>query len=813
MSTTLETSSITPPADKYYNMKQFINTVRDYVQTKGEDSANLLNRHLQLISVTIDLSTFDPHTNIVAEFFVSLHELLSIIEPGSLLAWCCVNVLSAACKNSAARRALIHTYQFLPLLSRLLGNQLTDEKKLRLLTLMQELTCGIKISWQIPHLPHLMFTLTRWIESGEEEIVTLSLAVLVNLCYKNLPAVYTLSRCVDIKKFIRICTPLKGLKIEVNVCKLLIILDYMNGKVPEEAFLKLIEVTFKSLIEAFKARDSILLRHVVEFFLDMWDQNNYVKVLQNYTDYDKEIDNLISELEVTCQGGSGDVFLDNGPECIMLSFQFLHFVIKLREPNLPSLNSRLIQLALNWIQVDTVCSEALAILRTVAVNTNEDTCSILDPFINCLPMFLLAIANGEEEEMSFTLENNKRLCSLMELLRALMKSDSTKDRVVSVLKEDLFVKIFMPFIGCSSPRTRASNVNTGSSEAILLYVNAIALIYELLKYNERWIIFFADLLQHKQIHMVLAQALYEGSKETKALVLGMTAGPHFPINEIALAMNELQPLLHTETKFQNNRNPSMDDNLCFPMMSVTQVERLDEIMNKMKEIFDQNNIINISTSDVMELYEYKLATMSHAERAALASVEAASLRCTHLQHRTAQLTAELSRLHQLLLHTQQRHEETVKAKETAISNNKHLQELIDTEKNRYATQLSLKDMTIAEKTQELEKIVKKLNTIEEEKIILQTNYDELKKVVPKLEEDVTKKEKLLEKNEILLMKSNNEIGGLKSVVSQLEKQIKQTENELMTKISDLTVVSKDLNNCKSILSTITQLTKTQYSKK
>lgn len=80
------------------------------------------------------------------------------------------------------------------------------EKKTRLLTLMQELSCGIKISWQIPHLQHLMSTLTRWINTEVDrnnDIVSLSLGVLVNLCYKNLPAVYTLTKCVDIKNFIR----------------------------------------------------------------------------------------------------------------------------------------------------------------------------------------------------------------------------------------------------------------------------------------------------------------------------------------------------------------------------------------------------------------------------------------------------------------------------------------------------------------------------------------------------------------------------------------------------------------------------------
>lgn len=62
-----------------------------------------------------------------------------------------------------------------------------------------------------------MLTLTKWVESNEEEIVTLSLGVLVNLCYKNLPAIYTLSRCVDIKSFVRICLPLQVKQIGIII--------------------------------------------------------------------------------------------------------------------------------------------------------------------------------------------------------------------------------------------------------------------------------------------------------------------------------------------------------------------------------------------------------------------------------------------------------------------------------------------------------------------------------------------------------------------------------------------------------------------
>lgn len=75
----------------------------------------------------------------------------------------------------------------------------------------------------------------------------------------------------------------------------------------------------------------------------------------------------------------------------------------------------------------------------------------------------------------------------------------------------------------------------------------------------------------------------------------------------------------------------------------------------------------------MELYEYKLAAMGHAERAAMASVDAASQRCVYLQHRTAQLTDELSRLHQLLFRTQQCHEEAVKNQNMLTENNKELE--------------------------------------------------------------------------------------------------------------------------------------------
>jgi hypothetical protein len=83
------------------------------------------------------MGIFDPGSSVAAEFYVSLHELMSALEPRSGLIWCAIGVLQHACRNPAARHALIHTYKFAPILTRLLGADLIQDKRVRVLQLLQ----------------------------------------------------------------------------------------------------------------------------------------------------------------------------------------------------------------------------------------------------------------------------------------------------------------------------------------------------------------------------------------------------------------------------------------------------------------------------------------------------------------------------------------------------------------------------------------------------------------------------------------------------------------------------------------------------
>ncbi|XP_044759623.1 uncharacterized protein LOC123317254 [Coccinella septempunctata] len=810
VSTTSRNSSVlstnSGPESKYYKMKKLVIAIKEYLQNSTEEIGSLVNRYLQALSVTIDLSIFDPHTNIASEFFVSLYELMNKIEPRSPFTWHCVDVLSNVCRNSAARSALIHTYQFLPSLSRVLGDQISTEKKIRLLKLMQDLTCGIKISWQIPHLPHLMITLAKWVENQDAEIVALSLGVIVNLCYKNLPAIYTLTSNVDMKKLMKICLKMKGPIAEAHACKLLIICDHINEMGPTRVLLKLVGITFTSMKKAFECRDHIVLRQLVEFYIDVEKQNHDQQNDELNEIYEREFRDLLGVLERTIastntEEGQGDIY--NLGECIALFFQFIHHLVETDMRCLKQFYPKFIQMSLNWVQSDVVSPQSIAILKAIAIRTSLEDTDILKPIGISLPVFLLCLESGSQDDEPSNTQHNKKIAALLELLRVLMKVDHLKSKILIEIKEETICKVFYPLLGDDSPRVRA----TCSEEAVGLYTHAVALVNELAKNCANWVSIRENLLQQRQIHYIISQALYCGSKEIKGLILEMASLPGFPNHNVAEAMSSMQNLVFL-TSPPPAKNSLIMNEISTPVLSVTQVEKLDSLMIKLKDMIANRNFVDISTSDVMELYEYKLASMGHAERAAMASVEAASERCTHLQHRMAQLTAEMNSLHQLLFHTQQRREELVKTKKELEEAVQMWTNSFEAEKGRckaVQSRLAQEEKKTAKLQEELDDTCKKLTEVVASKDQLEEQQTKLKHLVSKLEENCSRLEKNLLKKEEALKKSTSQNEDLKMRLGDLEQQLMQKNEILENKNEELHEALEDLKVTKQIIDTITKV--------
>lgn len=120
--------------------------------------------------------------------------------------------------------------------------------------------------------------------STEEDVVALSLGVLVNLCYKNLPAIYTLMRAVDSKAFVKTLLRVQRYNINTRVqcCKLFIVLEHIHREIPDKDILDFAYVTFSSLVTALKEKDVLLLRHTVDFFDDVRKNDHSRAILATY---------------------------------------------------------------------------------------------------------------------------------------------------------------------------------------------------------------------------------------------------------------------------------------------------------------------------------------------------------------------------------------------------------------------------------------------------------------------------------------------------------------------------------------------------
>lgn len=77
-------------------------------------------------------------------------------------------------------------------------------------------------------------------------------------------------------------------------------------------------------------------------------------------------------------------------------------------------------------------------------------------------------------------------------------------------------------------------------------------------------------------------------------------------------MKQLEPLILVQSinnnvlEITNKASPSYTGNEMTPLFSIAQVERLDMCLAKLKSTFEANQIADLSTSAIMELYEYKV---------------------------------------------------------------------------------------------------------------------------------------------------------------------------------------------------------------
>lgn len=791
--------------DKTQHLKSFIASASEYSRFRSEKSSSTLQRQLQILGVHTEFSVFDPDSSAAVEFYISLHELMAGLDTRSSLMWAALTVLQQACRNPSARIALIHTYKFTPILTRLLGSDLTPDKRIRVLQLLQELTYGIKISWQEAHLPFLISTLTQWIMGNEKEVVGLSLGILVNLCYKNLPAIYILMRCVDNKQFLRTVLSLQNENVntQVQVCKLLIILEHLSGDIPPSDIRNLIIATFATLKEAFKANDIFLLRHIIDFFNDVRNNNQSCEVLRNYDRYYESIEDVLLLFNEAPDGERAGLILD-----------FLHQLVSLQVPAVVPLYPRLVKVTVPWIETSLACTQSLCLIRSIIgdikqVSNNPVKDSVITQLEELLPVFILMLDFGKTEENTMTAETRIRLTALLQLLREMCSVKVLCEKLISSLNQMVLQKLFQEII---SSDIKESN-NIFQKDFIIFIVYAMAFVSELARHDSVWVKVFMDLLLHQQLLMVLAIGLYKGEENIKKEVLILTGSAGFPVESFALlakSLSDLEPagvvLSHGKLAIHSSTSDSQQD--LTPLFNVTQEGRLDEFIAKLEEALQTSEVKDIPMSTVMELYEYKLAALGHSERALHASLEAVNNHATHLQHRLAQMNAEANRMHQLLYHSQQCLESLQKEKRDISKMLESEKAAADQTHKNHVQELRTKQSAINELNSVNENFKRNLLALNEEKHNLEAKLKETQNQLVAASNQVTQYVAKIRLLEGKLKDQQGKLSDLTTEYAKLDEILRKTERLCQERENEGIQVKKANASLKMEITNLDTLVKT-----
>lgn len=787
---------------------------------------------MQVTSTTDDLSIFDPGSIIAEKFYVSLFNLTKTLESKTPLIWSVLDVLQHASYNLAARTALTHTYKFAPLLSRFLETNLTSEKRVKLLKLLQDLTYGVKIHWQEAHLPNLVSILIQWImQSQEDEIVTASLGILINLCYKNLPAIYTFLRTVNTKALHKLLVKRQASSINIRVqyCKLLIILEQTKNEIPEKIILEFVMMTFQNLSLALSQKDILSLKHVVEFFEDVRQNEHSKSALTIYSNYPQNIEKILQQLDGT-----------EDPECVALIMEFLLSSVKLKNPALTPMYLQYVQIAMTWVPVDRVASKALALLKTILIDSRRS--KIFDNLIGALDLSVLMLvminddenyaADGINGNGKRDIKINSKIAELMQLLQEMSKVSELQAQITEVFSEYKMRILLNPILEQDDIITENNwPENFFQDPSMALYIHALALTSDLAIQNSNWQALYSELMRKKQVQMMIALVLFTGEGEVKQKSLQLLASVGTPqecVPAIAKCMCEIEPLLVIQSKNGIAISVPVNNQINYQqqmsLLPWSQTDRVNAVLDELEDLSRENKINNVMTSTVMEFYEFKIAAMRQAEQANQASIEAADNLVTSLQHRLTQIIAESTRLREMLFYTQQKHDdlqiekarlntklqnvegETKKIHSSQIKEIQGLKKIVN-DKSLTIEQLSKRNKEIeAEST-------RKIRELEEEKLAAGENIkeltkenNELKRTLDKMENSVIRKRQILETKDKELVAAQEGISALKQENEQLMKQCKSYAQIISEKEETNQKLSGELNEFRGMRDMIYQLT-------
>ncbi|KAL9927455.1 uncharacterized protein ACN427_000715 [Glossina fuscipes fuscipes] len=746
-----------------------------YKNNKSDEALVLLNRSASLLSTAIQPQYFAPKNLEISKFFIDLHTVMSTLSNDSDALWSCIAVLQHCSRNLEAHKAIVEEYRFLPLLTFILKGTQTSDKLQRVLILIQELTFGIRITWEEPYLVVLLGQLVQIVyqtsEKGEDVQAQLALSILINICYKNFVVLFLFLRSVNISNFSK-CIKNYGML----ASKMCIILSD-DICVPDQNELHLfLRSSFKTIGECVKSWNVPHLRHVVEFLRDSRAHSGLEQAMLSYKNYCEDIEKLLDLLEernAVVDDGMNEDQRKQQQICMGLLFQLIAYIMELStlpdtggdENSIISLDSnipRIFEFLSTWLESDICGVNAINLLDTLVRLAKRE---LIAPRIARDPSLIIQLITASEKPEASPLQT----AAVLKLLISLLHHPKTEKLILTKITESYFDKILSSLLSVKlkMPDNSLSMAEVEKSILCLLLLINFAEIAKKAYFEK-----CCTLLQLPQVQNALARALINGNENVSAAVFHISQFEHFPQVEVAKHLSRLNsslasskaPSLPSDEQWCN-LNAVLKSQKAF--VSKEFEERLQALIETITQAQRNNQLNNLTTSQIIELFNYKIEKLSTSEENMQKRLEQASEEISHLKQRLNLQNAELERYHTMNFELHIKRESL----QTQCQDLKQQQDTLKRNMNNLMKKLS-------EQSENLQIAEKRLAVKISDMIVLQKNYSELKDQLQAKTEELDKLQTAAKENVIRIDKLKKTVAAYETDIKEKARHIDEKEREL-----------------------------------
>ncbi|XP_063602689.1 uncharacterized protein LOC134778745 isoform X2 [Penaeus indicus] len=732
------------------------------------------------------------------EFYVCLEQLLSSSDARSPLSWKVISLLAHICRSPTIRIALRDEIKLVPILSEyLISSKLSKHKAGKTLQLLQEISYRIKISraeaWVLQLVPNLVEMMLD--SSSGDDLLVPALTTLANLCRSNPPVLTCLRNNGTHKELIQKLLHMKNPNINLQLLTAELLL-YLELELPrlenENSYIeRILGLIFTAAIDGFAENNLSTLRLAADIFGELSSFHNLEESVREYKNYTTSIQTLLNFLN------------DDSPvESVEVLMELLFYIVDMGLSHLQKLHEDIFLKAVAWMHSEQCGVPALRLIKNILILGDDSVSSAH------VEEFLQAITASLEfnEALHINQQELHRVNATLTLLEGLCIRDAAfRLRLTMVLTPKTFSTLLklilaMSRLGSDSDFTpfAAKDPSVTSEELAAQSVILVLTVVKLLgSQKAEFMLEYRQMLSNPSTmgHIVRCQRSGNPEYVSRAVaVLCEGTVPSESMTSLIKAFEESN--LSTHSALSADFEPSRQDGTYW---SHTQSfppsceEKVDNMIARLKGTIDKIELKDLGLTDIMEMYEYKMAAMAHVEITLRDALAAADVLNRQTHHSMLQTRAQNDHLRSLLRTWEQKLQASQKDKNELQSTISQVQNSARQLRENLVKEKTAMDRQNSKLQKEMSALRSELDArdeaIRKSQRLLSDAQNDVKNLHKQIKEEQEKYHKLQDCNQKLddeLKKGRRDHDDLQKEIAKLEKaqsQMKKENSELELIIS------------------------------